>query len=122
MAKTASKGEKRQFPRFRVGVVLDLHTKGTVSKGVAGSIVDLSVGGMSFETPAELEEGASIYLKVNLPLEIRGEVRHIRQVGSTHRYGVRFHKIDFGGGKESGPRPEKFIAARFQRSPAPREG
>jgi hypothetical protein len=115
VAKAATGSEKRQHPRFRVGVVLEMHTKGGVTKGVAGSIVDLSVGGMSFETPAELEEGSSIYLKVNLPLEIRGQVRHIRQVGSTHRYGVRFHKLDFGGGKDESPRPEKFIAARFHK-------
>jgi len=116
MKKSKKGGEKRLHPRFRVGMVLDLHTKGhSVSKGLRGAIVDLSVGGMSFETPAELEEGASIYLKVNIPLEIRGEVRHIRRTGVSHRYGVRFHKIDFGG-KEEGARPETFIAARFQRA------
>ena len=112
-SKNGKKGsEKRRFPRFPLGITMDLHARGlAVSKGVSGTIIDLSVGGMSFETPAELEEGSSIYLKINIPLEIRGQVRHIRKVGLTHRYGVRFHKIGFGGVDEK--RPEKFIAAKL---------
>jgi hypothetical protein len=111
-----SGAEKRQHPRHPVGMVLDLHAKGgSVNKGLSGTIVDLSVGGMSFETTAELEEGAALYLKVNIPLEIRGEVRHIRKVGGRHRYGVHFHKIDFGGQDQA--RPDSFIFARFQRGP-----
>ncbi len=114
-AKAGSKSgsEKRRHPRFNLGISMDMHAKGlAVSTGVSGTIIDLSVGGMSFETPAELEEGSSIYLKINIPLEIRGQVRHIRKTGAAHRYGVRFHKIGFGGVDEK--KPEKFIAAKFE--------
>lgn len=106
--------EKRRHPRFPMGMVLDLHAKGSpVSRGLVGTIVDMSVGGMLFETTAQLEEGATLYLKVNIPLEIRGEVRHMRKLGERHRYGVHFHKIDFGGQERA--RPKSFIFARFKR-------
>lgn len=112
--KTKSGSEKRRFPRFPLGITMDMHAKGGVSKGVHGTLIDLSVGGLSFETPAELEEGSSIYLKISIPLEVRGEVRHIERVGMNHRYGVRFHKIGFGGVDEK--RPEKFIAAKIDKA------
>lgn len=76
---------------------MDVHAKGHAVGKCRGTISDLSVGGMSFKTTAELEEGASLYLKINIPLKIRGEVRHMKSgsVGGMHRYGVRFHKLGF---------------------------
>ena len=70
-------------------------------------------GGMSFKTTSPLEAGTSLYLKINIPLEIRGEVRHIRagKSGGMHRYGVRFHKIGFFGADSM--KAGDFIAARF---------
>ena len=114
--KTALKTEKRRFPRFPVGLTMDIHAKGHTIGKCRGSIVDLSVGGMAFKTNAELEEGMSLYLKINIPLEIRGEVRHTKGTpgGGLHRYGVRFHKIGYSAPDAS--RPEHFIAARFNKS------
>jgi len=106
--------EKRLHPRVPVGLSLDVHAQGLRVQRVRGKIVDLSVGGMAFETEAELDQGASLYLKVNIPLFIRGEVRYMggRQ-GPPYRYGVRFHKIGFGAKDEA--RPERFISAQFER-------
>jgi hypothetical protein len=107
-------GEKRKHPRVPVGLSLDIVAKKVPGSHVHGQIVDLSVGGMTFESDAELEEGASLFLKVNIPLYIRGEIRHMRpREAPPYRYGVRFHKIGFGAKDES--RPEHFIAARFQK-------
>ena len=108
--------EKRKHPRFPAGILLDLHAHGHTVGKIQGRIVDLSVGGMAFETVAPLEEGTSLYLKINIPLEIRGEVRHIRESAHRHRYGVRFHKLGF---LSRGHRlPENFIAAKFNKSGA----
>jgi hypothetical protein len=107
--------EKRRHPRFPVGITMDIHAKRQTVGKCRGTISDLSVGGMSFKSNSMLEEGSSLYLRINIPLEIRGEVRHIKagSTGGMHRYGVRFHKIGSAGPDDS--KPENFIAARFQK-------
>lgn len=109
--------EKRKHPRFPMGITMDIRAHGEVVGTCRGSITDLSVGGMAFKTNAALEGGMTIYLKVNIPLEIRGEVRHSKGslTGGLHRYGVRFHKIGFTTPEAN--RPEHFIAAKFQKEP-----
>ncbi|MBI5625393.1 MAG: PilZ domain-containing protein [Elusimicrobia bacterium] len=108
--------EKRKHPRFPMGIMMDIRAHGEVVGSCRGSITDLSVGGMAFKSNATLEEGMTIYLKVNIPLEIRGEVRHSRGslTGGLHRYGVRFHKIGFTTPEAN--KPEAFIAAKFQKA------
>ena len=107
--------EKRKHPRFPVGITMDIHTKTQGVQKCRGSITDLSLSGMTFKTNAELEEGQSLYLKLNLPLEIRGEVRSIKDAaaGGLRRYGIQFHHIGSFGPADA--RPENFIAARFQK-------
>lgn len=116
MAKTKTKTkkkEKRKNPRFPLGIVLNVHSKDQAVGKCRGTIADLSVTGMSFKTTALLETGMSIYLKVNIPLEIRGEVRHRKPsaAGGLHRYGVRFHHI--GVTTTDDKRPDSFISAKF---------
>lgn len=93
--------EKRRHPRVAVGVPLDITVLGAQCRG---TIADMSVGGMTFKTNAELEKGMHLYLKVGAnPVQIRGEVRHMRDgdTGGLRRYGVRFHKIDFSSQSQS---------------------
>ncbi|MCX5787211.1 MAG: PilZ domain-containing protein [Elusimicrobia bacterium] len=113
--KNVGGSEKRRHPRFPVGITMDIHAKGHTVGKCRGTISDLSVGGMSFKTTSALETGASLYLKINIPLEIRGEVRHIRagSGGGMHRYGVRFHKIGFFSADSL--KAGDFIAARFSK-------
>lgn len=110
------KNEKRKHPRFPVGMTMDIHAKGEMVEKCRGTIADLSVGGMTFKTNAVLDKGMSLYLKLNLPLEIRGEIRHTKGSlsGGMHRYGVRFHKI--GSATPDAIRPKNFIAAKFQKA------
>jgi hypothetical protein len=91
---------------------MELFTRGRSAGKCKGEILDLSVGGMAFKTDTELEEGSSLFLKINIPLEVRGEVRHIKP-GSTgmRRFGVRFHKIGFTSAGAA--KPSRFIAAKF---------
>lgn len=106
--------EKRRHPRFPAGISMVLFIRGRNVGRCKGEILDLSVGGMAFKTRAELEEGSSLFLKINIPLEIRGEVRHIKAGGAlAHRYGVHFHKIGFSSADMK--RPANFIAAKFQK-------
>ncbi|MDE2291514.1 MAG: PilZ domain-containing protein [Elusimicrobia bacterium] len=107
--------EKRKHQRFPVGISFDIHAKGQGVQKRTGTITDLSLTGMTFNTDAELEAGQSLYLRLNLPLEIRGEVRSITEpaAGGVRRYGIQFHHIGSFGPAER--RPENFIAARFQK-------
>lgn len=109
------KSEKRRHPRFPVGLTMDIQAGGQTIGKCRGTISDLSVGGMSFKTNAVLERGMCLYLKLNLPLEIRGEVRHIDDApqGGLHRYGVRFHKIGYPD--DEAQKPEAFVAAKFKK-------
>ena len=101
--------EKRKHARIPMGTTLDIAAKGTPAGKCRGTIADLSAGGMTFKTNAELEAGMVLHLKVNAALEIRGEVTSIKgsHTGGLHRYGVRFHKVGYT--------PEKFIAAKLQK-------
>ena len=110
------KAEKRRYPRFPVGITMDIQSKGATVGKCRGTIADLSVGGMAFKSDALLEEGMCLYLKLNIPLEIRGEIRHIKgsASGGLNRYGVRFHKIGYTA--PDAARPANFIAAKFQKN------
>jgi c-di-GMP-binding flagellar brake protein YcgR len=107
--------EKRKHERIPVGITMDIFAKGTAVGKCRGTIADLSMGGMTFKTNAELEHGMVLYLKLNIPLEIRGEVTSVKgsSTGGLHRYGVRFHKIGYTAPQEA--KPEQFIAAKFQK-------
>ncbi|PCI32227.1 MAG: hypothetical protein COB53_12645 [Elusimicrobia bacterium] len=84
---------ERRHTRVPVGITMDIRT--SAGEVCRGAISDLSDSGMTFESDAVLEEGQSLYLKMDTPLEIRGEIRHIRpsDQGGMTRYGVRFHFI-----------------------------
>jgi hypothetical protein len=114
--KSKTAADKRQHPRFPVGITMDIFAKGHTVGKCRGTIADLSVGGMSFKTNAELEPGMCLYLKLNIPLEIRGEVTNTKSSasGGMHRYGVRFHKIGYNNPEEH--KPDNFIAAKFQKA------
>ena len=87
--------EKRGHPRFAVGLKMDIRSKGAAAAKTRGTITDISASGMAFRSNAVLEEGMCLCLKLDLPLDIRGEVRHVKgpSRGGQRRYGVRFHKI-----------------------------
>ena len=107
--------EKRRHPRTLLGLTLDIHLKGHPIGRCRGAIADLSLGGMTFKSDAELEQGMCLHLKLDTALQIRGEIRHIKAAkgDGLHRYGVRFHKIGYGD-NESAPAGD-FVAARIEK-------
>jgi len=108
--------EKRRHPRFPAAITMDIRANGHRVGKVRGTISDLSVGGMALRTNVELERGMILYLKINVPLEIRGEIRHSKSAagGGLHRYGVRFHKI--GLFAPDAAKRGHFISAKFERA------
>lgn len=106
--------EKRKHQRVPVGITMDIVARGASVGKCRGTIADLSAGGMTFKSNAELEKGMCLHLKLNIPLEIRGEICHATgaATGGLHRYGVRFHKIGYA--LPQAEQPQKFIAAKFR--------
>lgn len=75
-------------------VTLNLRMTGEHARPCRGTISDLSQGGMTFETDAELEKGMTLHLKLPSLMQIRGEIRSASgPQGGVRRYGVRFHKV-----------------------------
>ncbi len=87
-----SESDKRRHRRVPVGLTMAIRTSGS-DRPLRGRITDLSQGGMTFETNADLEEGTVLFLKTDHPLEVRGEVRHVTESAGRRRYGVRFHRF-----------------------------
>ena len=88
--------EQRRHPRTAVGATFDISLQGPSAAKCRATITDLSAGGMTFKTDADLEKGMTLHLRVNPEIQIRGEVRSVLgPVGGPRRYGVRFHKIGF---------------------------
>ncbi len=86
--------EQRRHPRTAVGATFDISMQGPAAAKCRATITDLSAGGMTFKTDAELEKGMTLHLRLNPDLQIRGEVRSVLgSSGGQRRYGVRFHKI-----------------------------
>lgn len=86
--------EQRRHPRTAVGATFDVSMQGPAAAKCRATITDLSEGGMTFKTDAELEKGMTLHLRLNPDLQIRGEVRSVLgPAGGLRRYGVRFHKI-----------------------------
>lgn len=94
MTQTRSASDQRRHTRYPVGITFDVSHSGAPAGRCRAVIADLSEGGMTLKTEAELEEGMTLHLALPNRLGIRGEVRHARGFsGGLRRYGVRFHKI-----------------------------
>ena len=88
--------EQRRYPRMDVGVAFDIRLSGEAPGRCRGVISDLSQGGMTFKSDAELEQGMTLHLKLPSKIEIRGEVCHVGAASSgQRRYGIKFHKVGY---------------------------
>ena len=94
---TKPSSEQRRHPRQSLGASFEFALPGAPSGRCRGVIADLSAGGMTFKTDADLEEGMTLHLKLPNKMDIRGEVRSAGSNGTSgmRRYGVRFHKIGY---------------------------
>lgn len=119
--------ERRGRARLPVGLQVRFAGRAGDGRRLSGTVEDLSEGGWTFVTDAELEGGEAVCLRVGLLLELRGEVRNSRYLcrRRQRRYGLRLHRFGLlpliGGPVVEGPaRPAKFVrGARAGRTPDP---
>ena len=57
--------EQRRHPRTVVGATFDINMAGPAAARCRATITDLSEGGMTFRTDAELEKGMTLHLRLN---------------------------------------------------------
>ncbi|MBI4371575.1 MAG: PilZ domain-containing protein [Elusimicrobia bacterium] len=94
--RTDASMENRRHPRFPVGAAFDVRLEGAPPSRCRALIVDLSMGGMTFQSDASLEEGMTLHLRLGPEFVIRGEVRNASgPLGGQRRYGIQFHKIGY---------------------------
>lgn len=105
--------EKRRRPRKAVGITMGLAANKKAAGRLDGTVMDLSDSGMALETSLLLEEGSVIVFRIKPPLEIRGEIRHIKPgtAEGRFRYGVRFLRIGYDRVADG---RTKFISAKFR--------
>jgi c-di-GMP-binding flagellar brake protein YcgR len=83
--------ERRQYPRFKVRVPIELHTENSESP-IRGATADLSLGGCYIETFLPFPVGTDLELKVQLEdtlLVLASVVTCDPQVGN----GIRFTRM-----------------------------
>ena len=54
------RNQRRAHPRTPLGVTLDISMQGPAAAKCRATITDLSAGGMTFKTDAELEKGMTL--------------------------------------------------------------
>ncbi len=102
--------EQRKHNRVPATIVTQLHTPdSTLSKG-KGCVVDLSLGGMGFESESEFDNNTDIFFTMNLPIEIQGKIVRIDRKGTLKRYGVKFTKL----GDVEKLNLDRYITVRFK--------
>lgn len=91
--------ERRQHPRFRLTVLLDLYTDESFMTQGRGCITNLSVGGCAIETKRKFSMNTPLILRFGLSPEdyfdLKGEIVRIKHGVHTNFYGVRFTRVGF---------------------------
>ena len=103
--------EKRMGNRVPTSITVDLNEPGTMKTRGKGEIIDLSIKGVSIETDSELEMGTPLLLKINVPVEVRGEIIRINKNEKGVKYGVKFTDVSVFDEVQL----KKFISSRFKK-------
>lgn len=92
--------QRRNFVRVRTffPIIYKIVTKEGLSYPQKGNLIDLSGGGMRFETLAKLEDNVLLYVQLTLPsgkLNIFVRVLRVQKLEDTKSYGIssEFHEI-----------------------------
>jgi c-di-GMP-binding flagellar brake protein YcgR len=92
--------QRRQFVRVKTAfpIIYRIITEKGLSDPGNGKMVDLSGGGMCFETPAKLENNALLSVHLQLPfgeLNTLGRVLRVHPIEEAKSYGIssEFHQI-----------------------------
>ncbi|MFC1521817.1 PilZ domain-containing protein [Elusimicrobiota bacterium] len=94
VCKTKKKtSEKRRCERHPANFTLDLSKSKGPAKGMQASVVDISNGGMAFETSKKIDVGSFMSIGLNAPFRVHGDIAYCRVYGKKYRYGLRFHHV-----------------------------
>ena len=113
MAKKTSRSqkEKRQYPRVPTSILLDVREPDPDAKKTGGMVVDLSLGGLAFESGSKLAAGTDLFIGMEMPLALFGRIVHAFPNGDKYRYGVRFMKL----GLFDERKVKKYISLRLRK-------
>ena len=98
--------EQRKHERYPTDFILEIADFVKPTKKVSALVTDISEGGLCLESSQKIEVGASLTLRLQVPLMVQGGVVRKQPRGSKISYGVRFHNGRFQ------PQVRKFTRAR----------
>lgn len=88
--------ERRKYPRIPEEMVFAIQGGPLLPDQVAqGAIVDISEGGVAFESEAEIPVGQVIAFELRLPIHVQAKILHSERRGERHRYGMEFEKVEW---------------------------
>ena len=86
--------EKRRCRRLPTTILADIFDAGTLEMQGKGCVFNMSKTGAAFESKLKLEKNKSIFVRLNVPMEILGEVVRVETSGEDlYRYGIKFAKL-----------------------------
>ena len=103
--------ERRRVLRVPTSILVDVNETGSSLVKGKGQISDLSIKGVAIDTTANLDLGMPLFLKINIPIEVRGKVVRVQKKDGGSRYGVKFTDI----GLFDKIQIRKFISAHFKK-------
>src|SRR3989339_49567 len=86
--------ENRRSRRLPTTILADIFDAGTLELQGKGCVFNMSKTGAAFESKLKLDKNKSIFVRLNVPMEILGEVVRIETSGEDlYRYGIKFAKL-----------------------------
>lgn len=97
--KKAIQQRKRKYERASALVLLDVDSLGEQEKSGRAVIVDISVGGVAFESVTEFSVGEDVILRYIMPghdvYVLGGVIKRVEDRGVVYAYGVEFALMSF---------------------------
>jgi len=95
------KKRRRKYERASTLVLLDVDAIGNQYKSGRAVVVDISVGGVAFESIAEFSLGVEVILRYIMPGEnvyvLAGVVKRVEDKDGVFVYGVEFKYMNYWG-------------------------
>ncbi|MBI4368752.1 MAG: PilZ domain-containing protein [Elusimicrobia bacterium] len=109
MSNARNSNNARQFERYPTNFVLEIADYAKPEKKVTALITNISEGGLCFESDHKIEVGASLTLRLAVPMVVQGGVVRTETRQGKRRYGVRFHNVRFTPQERKFARPRTMV-------------
>ena len=84
----------RKHPRIPTAIPINISYIGSERDKKKGFVSDISIRGMSVDSPVDFDTNKEILLEINVPIEITTRVIRVSQIGSSlYRYGLKYTKL-----------------------------